>query len=94
MTVIFSPDAEADLESIGDYIARSNPQRARSFVAELRSRCLLIADSPLGGAPRDDIFPDLRMVVIRRYLILYIPSGSDIRIERVLYGARDLKKAF
>jgi plasmid stabilization system protein ParE len=32
----FSPAAERDLEEIADYIAQDNPQRALSFVVELR----------------------------------------------------------
>jgi toxin ParE1/3/4 len=42
------PDAEADLEAIGDYIARDNPLRAISFIAELREMCNRLADMPLG----------------------------------------------
>jgi toxin ParE1/3/4 len=30
-----SPQAVADLQEIGDYIARDNPQRAASFASEL-----------------------------------------------------------
>jgi toxin ParE1/3/4 len=37
--LFFSPRAEADLEDIGDYIARDNPARAISFLEELRSHC-------------------------------------------------------
>jgi toxin ParE1/3/4 len=37
--LVFSPRAEADLEEIGDYIARDNPARAISFLDELRAHC-------------------------------------------------------
>jgi plasmid stabilization system protein ParE len=35
--VVFAEPARADLIEIADYIARRNPQRARSFVQELRA---------------------------------------------------------
>lgn len=35
MTVLFSPQANADLRSINRHIARSNPGRAATFTAEL-----------------------------------------------------------
>lgn len=38
MIVHLSCEAERDLESIGDYIARDNPMRAISFLQELRIR--------------------------------------------------------
>lgn len=35
MIVLITRQAEADLERIGDYIARDNPRRAISFIGEL-----------------------------------------------------------
>ena len=35
MKVVLTDEALRDLESIGDYIARDDPDRARTFVAEL-----------------------------------------------------------
>ncbi len=46
MIVRLLPDAEADLEAIGDYIAGDNPTRAISFTAELREKCAALADMP------------------------------------------------
>jgi plasmid stabilization system protein ParE len=47
MIVRILPAAEAELEAIGDYIARDNPRRALSFVLEMRDRCMSLADMPL-----------------------------------------------
>ena len=41
-----SPQAVANLQEIGDYIARDNPQRAASFVAELLARTQRVAERP------------------------------------------------
>lgn len=46
MIVRVLPDAEADIEVIGDFIAQDNPRRAMSFVEELRVVC-----NGLGFAP-------------------------------------------
>ena len=46
MKIFITAEAEADLEAIGDYIARDNPLRAMSFVRELYQLCLDIADMP------------------------------------------------
>ena len=40
MIVEITAEAEADLEAIGDYIARDNPARAVSFVRELGRICM------------------------------------------------------
>jgi toxin ParE1/3/4 len=46
MIVELTAAAEADLESIGDCIARDNPARAASFVHEFSVNCLAIAEKP------------------------------------------------
>jgi toxin ParE1/3/4 len=51
MRLIFLPQAEADLEAIGDSIARDNPRRAASFVRELREQCRK-TDAQTKGHPR------------------------------------------
>jgi toxin ParE1/3/4 len=48
MPCAFTPLAEADLEAIGDYVARDNPRRALTFVREMRERCERIAEMPRG----------------------------------------------
>jgi plasmid stabilization system protein ParE len=37
MPCAFTPFAEADLEAIGDYIARDNPRRALTFIRSYAS---------------------------------------------------------
>ena len=90
MTVVFSAAAEADLESIADFIASDNPSQAGLFVRQLRERCERLAYSPR----RHAIVPryaaeKIRRCVYRDYLIFYRISGSDIEVPHVLHGARD-----
>ncbi len=90
MKVVLSPIAETDLEEIGDYIALRNPAHAVTFVREIRQRCDNIAQAPEAGPRRDDVAPGIRMVVHGNYLVFYRILADQIRIERVLHGARDI----
>lgn len=92
MIVIISRVAERDLEEIGDYIARDNPRRAMSYMRDLRDRCETIAAAPQAAPPRDDVAAGIRMVVHGNYLIFYRVAAPEIRIERVLHGAREIKR--
>ena len=56
MIVEITAEAEADLEAIGDYIARDNPARAVSFVRELGRSCMDLADFPEAWP----VIPDMR----------------------------------
>lgn len=92
--LLLSPRAAADLEEIADYIARDNPGRAASFVAELEATCRAAAASPKLYPARDDLLPGLRMAAHGRYLVLYrdLPGENTVRVERVLHSARNLPR--
>lgn len=90
MQCLFSPLAEADLEEIGDYIARDNPARAITFIQEIRELCHNITAVPEGYPLRPELGENIRMVPFRRYLIFYTAGIESVRIERILHGARDI----
>lgn len=90
MTVRFTSDAETDLESIGDYIARDNPLRAVSFVQELRTCCQELAALPHAWplVPRYAT-RGIRRRVYGDYLVFYRPEPDGVTILHVLHGAMD-----
>jgi toxin ParE1/3/4 len=94
MAVTFSPAAARDVEEIGDYIYAENPAAARRLVIALRARCDRIANAPRGGAPRFSLSPGLRSVAFQHYVIFYLAEGNEVRIERILHGARDIDALF
>ena len=90
MKVVLTAEAESDLERIADYIAKDNPVRARSFLLELRDKCLELADMPLAFqlVPRYERF-GVRRRVHGSYLIFYRVEGRQVVILHVLHGAMD-----
>jgi plasmid stabilization system protein ParE len=92
MKVVLSPAAESDLEEIGDYIAGDNPHRAISFIREIREHCLTIAAAPNAAPLREKILGGVRMMPHGDYLIFYRALNSEIRVERILHGARDIQR--
>ncbi len=91
---VFSPDALADLEEIGDFIARDNPRRALTFVQELRARCRALAAMPYSGRARPELRPELRSRAVGAYLILYRPAAGGVEIVRIMHGSRDIDAEF
>jgi toxin ParE1/3/4 len=94
MRCAFTPLAEADLEAIGDYIARDNPRRALTFVREMRQRCEWIAEMPRAARLRPELGAGVRVVTFGRYRICYSERGGDVVIERIVHGARSLESLF
>jgi plasmid stabilization system protein ParE len=90
MNLVITAAAEADLQSIGDWIANDNPARALTFVHELRERCESLINAPRGYAlvPRYEHL-GIRRRVYRDYLIFYRITGGTVEVLHVLHGARD-----
>ncbi|MDP1607564.1 MAG: type II toxin-antitoxin system RelE/ParE family toxin [Rhodocyclaceae bacterium] len=94
MQVIFSSLAERDLEEIGDYIARSNPRRALSFVIELRRQCTKIATAPQAYRPRSELGDGIRSCAHGNYVIFFQESRTTLGIVRILHGSMDIEARF
>ena len=92
MKVVITAEAEADLEAIGDYIARNNPARTLSYARELDQLCLDIADMPQAWpvVPRYE-HHGIRRRVHGRYLIFYRIRANRITILHILNGAMDVE---
>lgn len=94
MKVIFSPRATEDIEEIGDYIFNDNPKAALKFVSDLRFRCDALKNAPQGGMLRPELGEATRSVPVGRYVIFYTANPDEIRIERILHGARDIPNVY
>ncbi len=90
MIVVFTAEAEADLERIGDFIAQDNSRRAASFVTELVERCLQLAEFP-ESFPLVPLHADsgVRRRSYGSYLIFYRARSERIEILHVMSGVRD-----
>lgn len=91
MKLLITAKAEADLESITDYIAQHNPARALTFVRDLHRVCLDIADTPHAWpvVPRYEN-TGIRRRVHGRYLIFYRIDADTVTILHILNEAMNV----
>jgi plasmid stabilization system protein ParE len=94
MIVRLTREAERDLEAIADRIAKDNPERALSFVQELRESCLGLADFP----ERFPLVPRYERAGVRHrvhgnYLILHRVEAEAVTVLHLLLGATDYGEA-
>ena len=87
---VYSRLAENDLEEIALHIAADSPNRALSFVAEIRDKCRKLAFSPAILRVRDEYGSGVRVAVHGNYLIFYMIRDETMVIERILHGAQHL----
>ncbi len=94
MRIEFSRYIEDDLQEIAEWIAEDNPHRAVSFIREVRDAIRKIGEGPLLYQLRPEIGEDARMAVVGRYAILFWVGDEMVRIERVVFGGRELSPLF
>jgi len=92
--LVFTPSARNDLLEIGAYIADDNPVRAESFVAELETKAYQAAERPASFPERTDIGIGVRAAVHGRYLLLFRELEHEVRIVRIIHGARNIPSLF
>lgn len=89
-----SEDAQTDLAEIKAYITDEleNPSAAENTVRRITKDMRILREHALAGSPLSSIADtesDYRFLVSGNYLTFYRVSGSDVYIDRVLYGRRD-----
>lgn len=92
ISVIFSPQADQDLEDIGDFIAQDSALQAKAVVAGLRLRAHNISNAPHAYPTRNDLGIGLRAMIWRPYLVLFRVTPVHVEVIRIVHGARDLKR--
>jgi toxin ParE1/3/4 len=93
--VVFSPEAEADLFDIWDFLARAASDAVADRQLQAIDRvCDLLVGSPLAGRARDEFRAGIRSFVAPPFVVFYRVTDSTIEIVRVLHGKRDTGAAF
>jgi len=89
-------DVRADLDAIWDYIAieNHNPVAASRQIEVLCDKFSLLAAQPLLGEAREDLGKNVRMFVVRPYVILYRPTSRGIEVAQVVHSAQDIYAVF
>jgi toxin ParE1/3/4 len=85
------PKAEEDLLQIWLFVARDSISSADRLLDEIDKKCRLLADHPAIGPARREAGPDIRVLFVRKYLVLYRIRRRRVEIVRVVHGARDLQ---
>jgi toxin ParE1/3/4 len=93
--IIWSADAERDIDDIWDYLASEASVRvADEVVRNIFRACEKLISYPSLGRPRDNLIPGVRSILAHPYAVFYRTSGSNIEIARVLHQRRDIDAIF
>jgi len=95
-TVVFTPEAEAQLIELYGYIAgEASAEIAARFTDGIVGHCEGLSTFPNRGNRRDDIRPGLRICSYRRRVAIAFHVTDDrVNILGVFYGGQDYEGAF
>ena len=90
-TVVFTPEAEAQLIELYGYIAaEASPEIAARFTDGIVTYCESLNTFPARGNRRDDIRPGLRITSYRKRVAISFNIDDDrVNIIGVFYGGQD-----
>ena len=93
--IVFSQAARADRRAITAHtVERFGIAQARQLRASVARTLDTLSEAPGIGHPRPELDPPGRsfryLVVMRRFIIVYEPADTGIRVVRILHGMRNL----
>ena len=89
---IFSNEAEADFDSILEYIAADSVQSALDVHARFLEVFQLLAENPEAGHYREDLTSRaVRFFPVYSYMVVYISGSRPVEIARIMGTAQDLE---
>jgi toxin ParE1/3/4 len=83
-----SPKAVRDLENIWAYIADHNEAAADRVLEAIRLALVRATEYPRIGSPRPSLYENARLLIVKRYLIVYIPADYGIHVVTVTHGSK------
>ena len=94
MKIIYSPEAELDIDDIWFYIAVDNQEKATELINTIKQTCIFLSENPEAGTKREYLTEGLRHFSIKNRAIYYQIKKDNIEIIRILHGSRDVKRHF
>lgn len=94
-TVIFTPEAQAQLAALYRYIATAaSPEIAERYTSAIITYCEGLHAFPNRGTRRDDVRPSLRITNYKKRAVIAFSVDADlVSIIGVYYGGQDYATA-
>ncbi len=93
LNVVFTVQAEDDLQSILDFIAAESPARAERIVDDIEGKALDLGEThhryALLVRHKES---GIRRRVVGSYNIYYRTTGQQVEVLHILHGARDAEQ--
>ena len=83
-----SPRSEFDLVDVWSYIAEQNPAAASALLRKINRKIESLTTYPHLGEPQPQFGPNVRRIIVGKYLVFYQALDDCIRVMRIYHSAR------
>ena len=90
--IVWEPEAETDLDSILEYIAKDNIEAAIFVTNEIYQQVSMMLAPVSRRGKRGRVAGTMELVILRTsYIAVYVKKGSLLRIIKILHGSEVLR---
>lgn len=92
LRLVFSREADQDVNDIVDYISVDNPGAAEAVLRRLEKSATLLCSRPnMGMLALATGRSDMRKLSVPPYIVFYRITDTHLQVARVLHSSRDLE---
>lgn len=91
--VVITPRADRDIVQLLDYLVRTaGPRVAGKYADAIDEAMARLEDMPGTASPRPELGPNVRITIVRPYLIVHEHQRGDeaLYVLRVVHGRRNI----
>jgi toxin ParE1/3/4 len=91
---ILAPSSTRDLDKLSQYFLETNVEAGERLFKALNERFYSLTQFPSMGKPYPHLHPNIRGLLVDKYIIFYRVTVVQVEIVRVVDGRQDLTQLF
>ena len=94
MNFILAPSSTRDLDRLSQYFLETNVEAGERLFKALNQKFYNLTQFPNIGKPYPHLNPNIRGLIVEKYIIFYRVTETQVEIVRVVDGRQNLTKLF
>ena len=94
MNFILAPSSTSDLDRLSQYFLETNVEAGERLFKALNQKFYNLTQFPNLGKPYPHLNPNIRGLIVEKYIIFYRVTETQVEIVRVVDGRQNLTKLF
>jgi toxin ParE1/3/4 len=94
MNFILAPSSIRDLDRLSEYFLATNVEAGERLFKTLNQKFYNLTQFPNIGKPYPHLDPNIRGLLVEKYIIFYRVTETEVEIVRIVDGRQDLTQLY